>query len=234
MKTTAIYVRKSKATEKGASIDNQIKLCKNYLSTISIDKFKIFKDDGFSGKNTDRPSFKLLMTECMNGTIDCIICYKLDRISRNVSDFSNLINTLEKKNISFISVVEQFDTGSSMGKAMMYICSVFSQLERETISQRVSDNMYYLAENGYWLGGEPPTGFINIRKTFIDKIGKEKSYSILSPKEDEIKLVELIFDKYLEFQSLSKVEKYMLSNNIKTKRNNDWAKATLSTILKIP
>ncbi|MGL5633800.1 MAG: recombinase family protein [Sarcina sp.] len=234
MKTAGIYARKSKATEKGDSIDNQIKLCQNYLTNIGIESFKIYKDDGFSGKNTDRPAFKKLMNDCNNGSLDCIICYKLDRISRNVSDFSSLISTLEKKNISFISVIEQFDTGSAMGKAMMYICSVFSQLERETISQRVTDNMYYLAENGYWLGGEPPTGFTNLRKTFIDKTGKEKTYSILTPKENEIELVKLIFDKYLEVQSLSQLEKYMLSNNIKTKRNKDWAKATLSTVLKNP
>ncbi|MGL5069152.1 MAG: recombinase family protein [Sarcina sp.] len=234
MKTAAIYARKSKATEKGDSIDNQIKLCKNYLSTLRITDYIIFKDDGFSGKNTDRPSFKSLMSEATLNKIDYIICYKLDRISRNVSDFSNLIATLETKNISFISVVEQFDTSSAMGKAMMYICSVFSQLERETISQRVTDNMYYLAENGYWLGGEPPTGFTNLRKSFIDASSKEKNYSILSPKETEISLVKLIFDKYLEFHSLSKLEKYMLSNNIKTKRNNDWAKATLSNILRNP
>lgn len=234
MKTAGIYVRKSKATEKGDSIDNQIKLCQNYLTNIGFKSFKIYKDDGFSGKNTDRPSFKQLMNDCNNGFLDCIICYKLDRISRNVSDFSCLISTLEKKNISFISVIEQFDTGSAMGKAMMYICSVFSQLERETISQRVTDNMYYLAENGYWLGGEPPTGFTNLRKTFTDKTGKEKTYSILTPTDSEIKLIKLIFDKYLELQSLSQLEKYMLSNNIKTKRNKDWAKATLSTVLKNP
>ncbi|MGL5616612.1 MAG: recombinase family protein [Sarcina sp.] len=234
MKTAAIYVRKSKATEKGDSIHNQIKLCQNYLANMGIESFKVYKDDGFSGKNTDRPAFKQLISDCSNGTLDCIICYKLDRISRNVSDFSSLISALEKKNISFISVVEQFDTSSAMGKAMMYICSVFSQLERETISQRVTDNMYYLAENGYWLGGEPPTGFVNTRKSFIDPTGKEKSYSILIPKDNEIELVKLIFHKYLELQSLNKLEKYMINNNIKTKRNKNWAKATLSTVLKNP
>ena len=234
MKTAGIYARKSRATEKGDSIDNQIELCKKYLSNLGIDKFKIFIDDGFSGKNIDRPAFKELMKGCENGSIDCIICYKLDRISRNVSDFSSLINTLENKNISFISVIEQFDTSSAMGKAMMYICSVFSQLERETISQRVTDNMYYLAENGYWLGGEPPTGFTNLRQSFIDKNGREKTYSILTPKDNELDLAKLIFDKYLELRSLSQVEKYMLSNNIKTKRNKDWAKSTLSAILRNP
>ena len=234
MKTAGIYARKSRATEKGDSIDNQIELCKKYLSNLGIENFKVFKDDGFSGKNIDRPAFKELMSECENKTIDCIICYKLDRISRNVSDFSSLINTLEDKNISFISVIEQFDTSSAMGKAMMYICSVFSQLERETISQRVTDNMYYLAENGYWLGGEPPTGFTNLKKSFLDKNGREKTYSILTPKDNELELAKLIFDKYLELRSLSQVEKYMLSNNIKTKRNKDWAKSTLSAILRNP
>lgn len=72
-----------------------------------------------------------------------------------------------KNEISFISVIEQFDTRAAMGKAMMYICSVFSQLERETISQRVCDNMYSLATNGYWLGGEFPFGFSSSRKILL-------------------------------------------------------------------
>ncbi len=121
-----------------------------------------------------------------------------------------------------------------MGKAMMYICSVFSQLERETISQRVCDNMYSLATNGYWLGGEFPFGFSSSRKNFTDSSGKNRSYSELIPIEKEINLVKLIFNKYIELGSLSQVEKYLLQNNIKTRRGKDWSKASIKNIISNP
>ncbi len=90
---------------------------------------------------------------------DYLVCYRLDRISRNVSDFSALIEELNDRNISFVCIKEEFDTSKPMGKAMMYIASVFAQLERETIAERVRDNMLMLARTGRWLGGTPPLGY---------------------------------------------------------------------------
>jgi site-specific DNA recombinase len=232
--TAAIYARKSKFTEKGDSITNQINLCKKHLENLGINKVKIYKDEGFSGKNTDRPEFLKMLEDARQKKFNLLVCYKLDRISRSVADFSNLINELEKLNVSFISVNEQFDTSTAMGRAMMYICSVFGQLERETISIRIRDNMYALAQNGNWLGGEEPTGFKNKRVNYTDQNGKEKTFCILEPDDKEINLVKLIFSKYLEYKSLSKVEKYLLSNNIKTKNGNDWSKNTIRTILSNP
>ena len=89
--------------------------------------------------------FNDLMLDISQGKINCIVCYRLDRISRNINDFSTLMNMLEQKNISFVSIKEQFDTSTPMGRAMMYITSVFSQLERETIAERIKDNLYLLA-----------------------------------------------------------------------------------------
>jgi site-specific DNA recombinase len=234
LNAAAIYARKSKFTEKGDSIENQIKLCRQYLENLGITKYKIYRDEGFSGKNTDRPEFLQMLEDGRQKNFNVLICYKLDRISRSVADFSNLVDELEKLNISFISVNEQFDTSTAMGRAMMYICSVFGQLERETISIRIRDNMYALAQNGNWLGGEEPTGFINKRISYSDSNGKEKTYCMLEPVENELELVRLIYTKYLELKSLSRVEKYMLSNNIKTKNGNDWSKNTLKGILTNP
>ncbi|MDK0591942.1 recombinase family protein [Clostridium perfringens] len=234
MKTAAIYARRSKVVETGDSIENQIQLCTNYLKNIGINNTLIYSDEGFSGKNTERPGFVRLMNDAKQKKFDTLVCYKVDRLSRNIGDFSNLINELEKNEISFISVIEQFDTRAAMGKAMMYICSVFSQLERETISQRVCDNMYSLATNGYWLGGEFPFGFSSSRKNFTDSSGKNRSYSELIPIEKEINLVKLIFNKYIELGSLSQVEKYLLQNNIKTRRGKDWSKASIKNIISNP
>lgn len=234
IKTAAIYARRSKIVETGDSIETQIQLCTNYLKNIGITNTIVYSDEGFSGKNTDRPKFMELLNDAKNKKFQVLICYKLDRLSRNIGDFSNLINDLEKYNISFISVVEQFDTGSAMGKAMMYICSVFSQLERETISKRVSDNMYSLAESGYWLGGEAPFGYTHKRNVITDSGGKSRTFTELIPVEDEIKIAQLLFDKYLELGSVSKVEKYTLQNNIKTRKNKDWSKSTLSYFISNP
>ena len=234
LKTAAIYARRSKSVETGDSIETQIQLCTNYLNNLGITDTILYKDEGFSGKNTDRPAFQRLMEDAKDRKFQIVTCYKLDRVSRNVGDFYNLVEDLKQDNIDFISVIEQFDTNTPMGRAMMGICSVFSELERNTISQRVCDNMYSLAENGYWLGGNSPLGFSNERSSFIDPSGKERSFALLSPLPSELALVMLIFDKYLELGSLSKVEKYLLQNNIKTRKGNDWSKLAVRTVLTNP
>ena len=116
----AIYTRKSKYTGKGASIENQITACKEYLKRLNVDNFIIYEDEGFSGKSINSPKFKEMMNDAKDKKFDILICYKLDRISRNVTDFSTLIDKLEKMKISFISVSESFDTTTPMGRAMMY------------------------------------------------------------------------------------------------------------------
>ena len=162
MKKVAIYSRKSKYTGKGDSIENQIEMCKNYvLRTLTDVEFLIYEDEGYSGGNLDRPKFKKLMSDIKTGNIDYLVCYRLDRISRNVADFSGTLEILQENHCNFISIKEQFDTTTPMGRAMIYIASVFAQLERETIAERVKDNMFEMAKNGYWTGGKIPLGFIS-------------------------------------------------------------------------
>lgn len=231
----AIYSRKSKFTGKGESTQNQIQICKDYLSThFDIEEYVIYEDEGFSGGNTARPEFQKMIKDAKFKKFDILICYRLDRISRNISDFSNLIEIINDKNINFVSVREQFDTTTPMGRAMMYIASVFAQLERETIAERVKDNMHQLARSGRWLGGTYPTGFNSEPIIYIDSNMKEKKMYQLIPIPEQLSIVKLIYDKYLELQSLSKVETYCLQNNIKTSLGNDYQKNTLKMILTNP
>ena len=146
----AIYSRKSRFSASGDSIENQVQLCKEYAARYDYKdaNFIIYEDEGFSGKNTNRPKFTELINDIKNKKIDVLMCYRLDRISRNVSDFSSTLELLEANAVSFISIKEQFDTSTPMGRAMIYIASVFAQLERETIAERVRDNMIELAKNG--------------------------------------------------------------------------------------
>ena len=159
----AIYSRKSRFTGKGESIENQIELCKKYIDVnypdTPEDNIFIYEDEGFSGGNIERPQFKKMMEDARKKKFSVIICYRLDRISRNIGDFAKLIDEFSDLEISFESIKEKFDTESSLGRAMMYIASVFSQLERETIAERIRDNMHELAKTGRWLGGNTPTGY---------------------------------------------------------------------------
>ena len=233
----AIYSRKSRYTGKGESIENQIQLCKEHaikFLEIVEENFFVYEDEGFSGGNTNRPQFQRMMKDAKEKKFDVIICYRLDRISRNVSDFSNLIKDLKKNNVDFVSIREQFDTTTPMGRAMMYIASVFSQLERETIAERIKDNMVQLAKTGRWLGGIPPTGYESKPIVILDESGKERKMFKLSPISDELDVIQLIYDKYVRLKSITNVEKYLVTNKIKTKNGLDFQRYSVRFILGNP
>ncbi|WP_297421670.1 recombinase family protein [Clostridium sp.] len=234
----AIYSRKSKFTGKGESIENQVQMCKEYLinqnRTNETYEFLIYEDEGFSGGNINRPEFQRLMKDVTLNKFDILICYRLDRISRNVADFSSTLETLQKYNIDFVSIREQFDTSSPMGRAMIYIASVFAQLERETIAERVRDNMLELAKCGRWLGGTPPLGYKSSPVTYYDENMAEHSMAKLSIDNEELEIVKLIYDKYLELKSLSALEAYFLENYYKTRTGSNFRKSTLRSILTNP
>lgn len=233
----AIYSRKSRFTGKGESIENQVQMCKEYIKRNFPEEtydFQIFEDEGFSGGNINRPEFQRLLKEIKNKKFDVLICYRLDRISRNVSDFSSTLEMLQDYDVDFISIKEQFDTSTPMGRAMVYISSVFAQLERETIAERIRDNMLELAKSGRWLGGQTPLGFESERITYLDSEFKERSMCKLKPVEKELNLVKLIYDKYLEAGSIHMVLKYLLSNNIRGKNGGDFASMSVNDILRNP
>ena len=234
----AIYSRKSKFTGKGESIGNQVELCKEYVRNMFgeeyVDRCAVFEDEGYSGGNLQRPDFKRMMEEVRKHKFKAIIVYRLDRISRNISDFTGLIDELTKLDVSFVSIKEQFDTSTPMGRAMMFIISVFSQLERETIAERIRDNMHELAKTGRWLGGNTPTGFKSgsVSKITID--GKERKSYRLIPIPEEIEIPKMIFDLYMETDSLTAVEAELLRQRIKTKKGKDFTRFAIKAILQNP
>lgn len=234
----AIYSRKSKFTGKGESIGNQIELCRQYILSHYGESFAdsalIFEDEGFSGGNLERPQFQQMMKEAKKKKISAIVCYRLDRISRNIGDFANLIGELNYLEISFISIKEQFDTSSPMGRAMMYIASVFSQLERETIAERIRDNMHELSKSGRWLGGNTPTGYQSERVTSITIDGKQKKAYKLKRIPQEAKLIKRIYEKFLETGSLTQTETYLIQNGYKTKQGRLFSRFAIKAILSNP
>lgn len=232
----AIYSRKSKLTDKGESIDNQIELCKKYATTHLHGniEFLIYEDEGFSGGDTNRPRFQKLIKDAKSKRFDVLICYRLDRISRNVSDFSSTLEMLQSNNIDFISIKEQFDTSTPMGRAMVYISSVFAQLERETIAERIRDNMFFLAKSGRWLGGQTPYGYDSKRIEYYDEEMNIKYMTQLIENDKEIEIVRLVYELYDRTRSLSAVQKYCLENCIKSRKGADLTHVTIRRILTNP
>lgn len=226
-----IYARKSIYSDKGESIKNQILMCENYIKNKFFEDINIIKfiDEGISGNIFNRPAFNSMLQFINSNCVNFVVVYKIDRLSRNISHFSNIISLFENKNVEFLSVKEEFDTSKPIGKAMLYISTIFAQLERDTIAERVKDNMYFLAKKGYWLGGNLPTGYIS--KPIISN---KKKFFILDINKSEAKKVTLIFKLMLEKKSVSKVSFYLKQYNIKSKNNKYFSNNALRQILTNP
>lgn len=194
--------------------------CKLILNTTN---FEIFEDAGYSAKNTDRPAFQNMMERIRQKEFTHVLVWKIDRISRNLSDFANMWEEFEKYDVQFISKIEQFDTSTAMGRAIVSIIMVFAQLEREMTAMRVTSTMISRAEQGKWNGSRPCFGYI---------FDQDKMFPV--PDEDESKILQMIFNKYEEIRSTNKVAKFLNSNGYKTKRNGLWSSKTINQILSNP
>lgn len=171
MKRIAIYSRKSKETDKGESIKNQIQMCKDYFTKQYNEcTFETFEDEGFSGGNTNRPEFQKMMLLAQHSKFDIVAVYKIDRIARNIIDFMNTFDILQKNEVSLVSITEGFDPSTPAGMMMMTMMAGFAEMERMNIAQRVKDNMVELAKMGRWSGGTPPTGYRSIEIINGEKI----------------------------------------------------------------
>lgn len=234
----AIYSRKSKFTGKGESIGNQVELCREYIRTHYGDEAAhravVFEDEGFSGGNINRPAFKRMIAQIERGEFKVLVVYRLDRVSRNVGDFSGLIEKLSRRDMIFVSIREQFDTATPMGRAMMYIASVFAQLERETIAERIRDNMHELAKTGRWLGGNTPTGYCSESVKSVTVDGKTKKSCKLKLIPEEGDTVKLIFELFIRTGSLTLTEAELIQRRIMTKRGNHFTRFSIKAILQNP
>ena len=222
---TAIYARQSIDKKDSISIETQIEACKRCTDGAH----KIYSDKGWSGKNLDRPQFRQLLQDIRSGEIDKLIVYKLDRISRSLNDFSNLMEMFRKYGVEFASTVETFDTSTAIGRAMLGIIMVFAELERENILQRVKDNYYARGEKGLYLGGVPIYGFDKV-STRLDGI----KTSVLVPNSD-ITTVEYIFSAYREGGcTLGDIVRTLNEQAIPSPAGTLWDSSKLSRLLRSP
>lgn len=221
----AIYARQSIDKRDSVSIETQIDDCKKICEETNI---ITYFDKGFSGKNTDRPQLKKLIYDIESGIISKVIVYKIDRISRNITDFYSLYELMNKNDCKLVSFNEQFDTSNSMGRAMMGILAVFAQMERENISTRIKDNYSFRVKDRRWASGKAPFGFKN---------GKVDGKTTLIPVTEEIEAVKRIFDLYATESNISigKLQDKLNEMGIKGHQTEKgFSRTTLTRILKNP
>lgn len=223
----AVYARQSVEKKDSLSLSGQLDLCRRAAGEREL---AVYQDAGYSGKNTDRPAFQKLMRDVQAGQIAAIYVYRLDRFSRSVADFGQLWQVLQAHQVEFVSVSENFDTSTPMGRAMLHIIMVFAQLERETIAQRVRDNYYRRAALGAWPGGPAPFGFSNGRA-----VGRDGRLAPALVPDENAALVRRIFAEYAaEGMSLSGLAKKLTGEGIPAPRRAVWDSVTLSRLLHNP
>lgn len=227
-KRIAIYARKSVFREDSISIESQIEMCEYEARG---QEYLVYQDNGYSGKNTDRPDFQRMVSDIRAGLISKVIVYKLDRVSRSVLDFSGLMDLFQKYKVDFVSATEHFDTSNPMGRAMLNICVVFAQLERETIQQRVIDAYASRSKKGFYMGGKIPYGF---SKTPIVIDGVKTSMYVQEP--DEASDIALIYQLYSKpSATLGDVLRELKARGLNTnRRGQHWNTARLSEMMRNP
>ena len=222
----AIYARQSVDRADSISIESQIDYCKYETRG---EQFKTYIDRGYSGKNTDRPGFSEMMADMESGLITKVVVYKLDRISRSILDFSGMMERFEQYKVEFVSTTEKFDTSSPMGRAMLNICIVFAQLERETIQKRVADTYYSRSQKSFYMGGKVPYGF-RLEPTTI--AGVKTAKYVVHPEEAE--QVKLIYELYAKSEaSYGDIIVYFSEHGI-TKNGKPWGRTRLADVLRNP
>lgn len=208
----AIYVRKS--TEKGLelefnSLHNQEDACRSYIMSQAFNNWEYFKtytDGGISGGTMERPALKQMLEDIRRGLIQTVVVYKVDRLSRSIMDFHNMMKEFDKYGCSFVSITQAFDTSTSMGKLTLNMLLSFAQFEREVSSERVRDKIRASKAKGLWTGGIPKLGYdIKDKKLVINPIEAEQ--------------VRSIFEGYLQCGSLAELEKFA---EIKGFKHKGW------------
>lgn len=220
----ALYGRQSVDKKDSISIESQLEFCKYETHGGAYEEYT---DKGFSGKNTNRPDFERMMGDIEKGKIKRVIVYKLDRISRSILDFANMMEVFQQCNVEFVSSTEKFDTSTPIGRAMLNICIVFAQLERETIQKRVTDAYYSRSIKGYYMGGRVPFGF-KLEKTLVN--GITTSYFV--PDGEKADQVIKMYHWYAEDGiSLGEIQRKLVEEEFSKK---NWCTARISEILRNP
>jgi site-specific DNA recombinase len=214
MKTSrcAIYTRKS--SEEGLdqtfnSLHAQREACEAYIASQKHEGWHAlsakYDDGGFSGGNMVRPGLKKLLEDIAAGKIDTVVVYKVDRLTRSLADFAKIVETFDGKGVSFVSVTQQFNTTTSMGRLTLNVLLSFAQFEREVTGERIRDKVAASKKKGMWMGGIVPLGY-------------DHKDPQLHVNETEAQQVRHIFDQYLRLKSVFDLYDYLKANGYRSKQ----------------
>jgi site-specific DNA recombinase len=207
----AIYTRKS--SEEGLeqsfnSLDAQREACEAYIASQRHEGWVAMKtrydDGGFSGGTMERPALKRLLEDISDGKVQTVVVYKVDRLTRALNDFGRIIETFDNRGVSFVSVTQQFNTTTSMGRLTLNVLLSFAQFEREVTGERIRDKIAASKKKGMWMGGCVPLGYDLADRKLI-----------INPKEAKIVLE--IFQQYLRLGCVAKLKSYLDQQKIKSK-----------------
>src|SRR5512133_1255106 len=207
----AIYTRVS--TDQGLdqefnSLDAQYEASSAYIRSQAHASWTLIKarydDGGYSGGSTDRPPLQRLLADVRAGKIDVIVVYKVDRLTRSLADFAKLVELFDRHNVSFVSVTQQFNTTTSMGRLTLNVLLSFAQFEREVTSERIRDKIAASKRKGLWVGGMAPLGYDT----------KDRKITVNEP---EAECVRTIFRTYLKLGSLNLLMQALCAKSIVTK-----------------
>lgn len=223
----AIYTRQSVDRADSISVESQAEFCRREAAGENI---KVYTDKGYSGKNIDRPAFQNMMADIEAGKVRRVIVYRLDRMSRSLLDFVNVMEVFQTHGVDFVSTMEKFDTGTPVGKAMLMIVMVFAQLERETIQHRVIDAYSSRSRHGFYMGGKVPFGFC-LRETVVNGI-RRKAYA---PVPEETEIVRTIFWMYAQPQtSLGDVARSLEARKVKSPTGRPFSRSQIRDMVVNP
>ena len=221
----AIYCRKSSEEGLGQAFNSlhaQRESCLNYVRSqvhagwLALDDQ--YDDPGFSGGTLERPALQRLLRDVEAGKVDAVICYRIDRLTRALTDFARLVEVFERQNISLVSITEHFNTATSIGRLNLHIVMSFAQYERELAGERIRDKFLASRKRGLWMGGHAPLGYdIRDRKLVINA--------------GEGQLVRHIFQRFLQVGSATKLVQELNAAGHRTKRAKPFDKGVLYRLL---
>ena len=224
----AIYTRKS--TEEGLeqsfnSLDAQREACEAYIKSQHHEGWRLiathYDDGGYSGGNMDRPALKQLIADIHAGKVSIVVVYKVDRLTRSLSDFAKIVEQFDESHVSFVSVTQQFNTTTSMGRLTLNVLLSFAQFEREVTGERIRDKIAASKRKGMWMGGTVPLGYTaQDRKLVVN--------------EPEAATVRTIFNQFLRLRSVHRLQQWLRENNIKSRSGNHFFRGALYIILRNP
>src|SRR5271169_1162958 len=207
----AIYTRKS--TEEGLqqefnSLDDQREASEAFVASQKQEGWQVindhFDDGGYTGGNMDRPALKRLLAAVEARLVDCVVVYKVDRLSRSLMDFARIVEQFDRNGVSFVAVTQQFNTTTSMGRLTLNILLSFAQFEREVTGERIRDKIAASKRKGMWMGGVTPLGYeVQNRKLIVVPA--------------EAKTVRLIYQRYLELGSVRLLQHDLDQRSIRSK-----------------